>query len=64
MYDEGAKGGLLSSLRHATARTSKQYLRDHPIKASWKDATYELLEQYEEVINANLPKRQVRRKAA
>ena len=55
MYDEGTKGALLASLRQAGARTSKAYLRQHPIKASWQDATQELLQQYEEVIEANLP---------
>jgi 1,2-diacylglycerol 3-alpha-glucosyltransferase len=49
---------LLSSLRSATSPGAKRHLVDHPIKASWEDATYELLEQYEEAIDRNMPHRQ------
>jgi glycosyltransferase involved in cell wall biosynthesis len=58
IYDEGTKGSLLASLRHAGARTSKAYLVKNPVKASWEDATRELLAQYEETIEANLPARE------
>jgi len=58
IYDDGKKGALLASLRAGSAKASKERLTKHPIKASWKDATTELLEQYEETIEANLPKRQ------
>ena len=60
IYDEATPGGLLASLRIAGAREAKVYLTKNPIKASWQDATHELLQQYEAAIEANLPKRQVR----
>ena len=53
-----AQGALLAAMQNAGQRKSKTTLAKHPIKASWKDATHELLEQYEETIVANLPKRQ------
>ena len=52
------QGALLAAMQNAGQRKSKTTLAKHPIKASWKDATHELLEQYEETIVANLPKRQ------
>ena len=45
----------VATSRHPAA---KQFLKEHPVKASWKDATDELLEQYEEAIEANRPHRQ------
>jgi len=62
MYDEGTSGALLSSLRHAGAKTSKAYLVENPIKASWQDATKELLAQYEEMIEKNMPTRSLQSK--
>ena len=32
IYDEGTKGSLLASLRHAGARTSKAYLVKNPVR--------------------------------
>lgn len=63
IYTEGADvdvvaTSLLRSLRAATLPAAKQFLKEHPVKASWKDATDELLEQYEEAIEANRPHRQ------
>ena len=58
IYDEGNNAGLLASLTHAGSAASKPYLKKHPVNASWKDATKELLAQYEELIEANLPARQ------
>lgn len=44
--------------RHAGSTDAKPWLAAHPVKASWQDATHELLAQYEEAIEANLPARQ------
>jgi len=58
IYDETVKGALVASIRHAGSREDKPWLAAHPVKASWQDATHELLAQYEEAIEANLPARQ------
>ena len=59
IYDEGedSVNSLQRSLRVAGARDARRYLVEHPIKASWEDATTELLEQYEDAIEANLDRR-------
>lgn len=57
MYDHGNPTTLLDSLKAAANKSSKQRLRDEPVKASWSDATTELLEQYDACIDANLPLR-------
>ena len=61
MYDTQAEGGLIEALRCAGSKSAIQHLKDNPIKASWADATSELLQQYEDAIQVNLPNRQVRR---
>jgi len=58
IYDETSKGALVASIRHAGSTDAKPWLAAHPVKASWQDATHELLAQYEEAIEANLPARQ------
>jgi len=60
IYNEGVEGSILSSLRAAASPAAREYLAEHPVKASWEDATKELLGQYRELITANLPNRQVR----
>lgn len=57
MYDHGISAALLDSLRSAGDPSAKQRLRDQPVKASWSDATTELLEQYDACISDNLPHR-------
>jgi len=57
MYNHGEAAGLLSSLAAAVTPGSKQRLREEPVKASWRDATTELIAQYEKAIEANLPHR-------
>ena len=60
-YDETGSAGppsLLKALRAVGSSSAKRYLEQHPVKASWQDATYELLDQYEAAIEANLPQRQ------
>jgi len=52
-----ADGALPVALRAASARACKERLLREPIKASWADATDELLTHYDEAITANLPYR-------
>ena len=47
----------IRALQTAGASQAKAYLQANPIKASWEDATKELLTQYNETIEANLPNR-------
>lgn len=49
---------LLAAIASAGMPAAKEQLRANPVKASWADATKDLLTQYEECINANLPYRQ------
>jgi len=59
MYSDSAgPSALVESLRNAGAKEAKRYLAANPIKASWEDATEELLEQYEQAIENNLARRQ------
>ena len=57
IYDEGKPSSLLAALQAAGSSAAKAQLKANPIKASWQDATAELLQQYEEAIEANLPRR-------
>lgn len=57
MYNHGKSASLLDALRAAGDPSAKQRLRDQPVKASWADATTELLGQYDACISANLPHR-------
>jgi len=63
IYDETVNGSILKALQ-AAAKISRRGVCDqlvaNPIKASWEDATKELLSQYRELIAANLPIRQAR----
>jgi len=58
MYDTQVKGALTEALRCAGCDAATKYLQENPIKASWHDATTELLSQYEDAIDENLPHRQ------
>uniref|UniRef100_A0A7S3EWS6 Glycosyl transferase family 1 domain-containing protein n=1 Tax=Haptolina ericina TaxID=156174 RepID=A0A7S3EWS6_9EUKA len=58
MYDTQADGALVEALRCAGRESSAKHMQEHPIKASWADATNELLSQYEYAINNNLQNRQ------
>ena len=58
MYDTAVEGSLVDALRCAGCDAGIQYLKDHPIKASWEDATGELMAQYEYAIETNLANRQ------
>ena len=60
IYDEKDVDGFLAALQDAASSASKQRLLDQPIKASWRDATDELLAQYKGIIKENLPNRQTR----
>ena len=60
IYDEGNVEGLLHAMRDAASPAAKARLQGEPVKASWRDATNELVRQYKEIINSNLPNRQVR----
>ena len=60
IYDEGNVEGLLHAMRDAASPAAKARLQREPVKASWRDATNELVRQYKEIINSNLPNRQVR----
>ena len=55
--DERRHAALLAALRMAGSAVAKRKLAEEPIKASWADATQELLRQYELAIAANLPYR-------
>lgn len=57
-YDAGESSeSLLTALRSAGCAAAKQRLVEQPIKASWADATAELVAQYEAAIEKNLPNR-------
>jgi len=58
MYDTQVKGALTEALRCAGCDAATKHLQENPIKASWHDATTELLSQYEDAIDENLPHRQ------
>jgi glycosyltransferase involved in cell wall biosynthesis len=62
IYDEAVDGSLLKALRVGGHSSAKAYLEANPIKqktpVSWEDAAHELMRQYEEAIEANLPRRQ------
>jgi len=60
IYDIRNLDSMLVALKDAANRKCKEYLIAHPIKASWRDATNELLEQYKGIITTNLPNRQTR----
>ena len=49
-----------AAMRDAASPAAKARLQGEPVKASWRDATNELVRQYKEIINSNLPNRQVR----
>jgi len=49
---------LIEALRCASTRACKAELQARPIKASWADAADDLLAQYQQAIQANLPYRQ------
>ncbi|KAL1520077.1 hypothetical protein AB1Y20_023552 [Prymnesium parvum] len=56
-FDSQSLPSLAGALRCAGCATSKQSLMASPIKASWADATAELVQQYEAAIQTNLPNR-------
>jgi len=55
MFDAGKDESIESALLAATETSSKTWLAKNPVKASWKDATDKLLEQYENMIKMNAP---------
>lgn len=57
IYQSGDTDSLLRAMRAASAPGAKEELARRPVRASWADATAELLEQYEAAIQANLPMR-------
>lgn len=56
-FDSQSLQSLTDALRCAGRTSAKQSLMADPIKASWSDATVELLLQYEAAIEKNLPNR-------
>lgn len=56
-YDSQNLQSLIDALRCAGCADAKKLLMANPIKASWADATNELVQQYEEAIEKNLPNR-------
>jgi len=60
IYDEQSTDSMIAALKDAAAPTGKAYLASNPIKASWRDATDELVRQYKETISNNLAHRQTR----
>ena len=59
IYSDGDAESLLSAMRAAGNAAARAHLKAHPIKASWADATDELLSQYQTIIKSNLPNREV-----
>lgn len=56
-YEHGDVDGLIRAMVAAGSLPAKEKLRKAPIKASWADATVELVAQYEQMVKDNLPYR-------
>merc|ERR1711879_315743 len=49
-YDIASVRELTAAIASASADEGRMYLVEHPVRATWADASTELLEQYEECI--------------
>ena len=54
---------IAEALACASCEKARVRMASNPVKASWADATNELLSQYEAAIEGNLPYRQERRRS-
>jgi len=55
MYDPKQPGAVRKAVEAAGSPAGRAWLEANPVKLSWQDATDELLAQYEECIENNLP---------